>query len=325
MSVLDHGPEVLTVIWSLTAVSGIVLGLRIVCKVVKQRRLWWDDIIAILSWLCLVAPGALTTVAIHLGLGELMSELDKPVDFSHVIFLDQISSMLTILGALWSKTSFGVTLLRVADGWVKKSVWGAIFSLKVFMVLEVVFTFTRCVPVWKIWEPQVTGYCWPDHAVNSYATFTSGAMDLFFSIIPVAIFPKLDITPQERIGAVIPMSMGIIASAMAFAKCADLSRFTGIDFSFGGPNPLIWSFAETAITIIASSIPVLRAVLRHISSSAKRYVRTKSTDEGQAQTESNNDPYIRHHIERVVTETTENYGLILPPVAKQYISRKLTI
>lgn len=46
----DRGPAVLAVHWSLTAVATIFLALRVYCKRITGRRLWWDDWILIAAW-----------------------------------------------------------------------------------------------------------------------------------------------------------------------------------------------------------------------------------------------------------------------------------
>lgn len=54
------GPQMIAVVWVLVALSGIFLGLRIYCKFLKSRGLWWDDYLLIASWvsLCLRIPRA---------------------------------------------------------------------------------------------------------------------------------------------------------------------------------------------------------------------------------------------------------------------------
>ncbi len=52
-ALLSHdsaGPEANAVAWSLTAIAGLFLGLRVYCKYYGHRRLWWDDKILIASW-----------------------------------------------------------------------------------------------------------------------------------------------------------------------------------------------------------------------------------------------------------------------------------
>ncbi|CRK28259.1 hypothetical protein BN1708_018342, partial [Verticillium longisporum] len=39
----DLGPRLNATVWSLTAVSGLFLGLRLYCKFTRRRGLWLDD------------------------------------------------------------------------------------------------------------------------------------------------------------------------------------------------------------------------------------------------------------------------------------------
>jgi len=44
------GPKLNAVIWSLPAISGGFLALRLYCKAVRSKGLWWDDWILAASW-----------------------------------------------------------------------------------------------------------------------------------------------------------------------------------------------------------------------------------------------------------------------------------
>lgn len=46
----NAGPKLNAIIWSLTAISGIVLGLRIYCRLLRRKGLWWDDVFLIAAW-----------------------------------------------------------------------------------------------------------------------------------------------------------------------------------------------------------------------------------------------------------------------------------
>jgi hypothetical protein len=46
----DQGSQIDAIVWALTAVSGIVVSLRLWCKHVKQRGLWIDDYLLGVSW-----------------------------------------------------------------------------------------------------------------------------------------------------------------------------------------------------------------------------------------------------------------------------------
>jgi hypothetical protein len=46
----DRGPALYSVSWFLTALATVFLCLRIYCKFLSRRGLWWDDWILISSW-----------------------------------------------------------------------------------------------------------------------------------------------------------------------------------------------------------------------------------------------------------------------------------
>jgi hypothetical protein len=58
------GPEANAVAWSLLAVAGAFLGLRLYCKYLGRRGLWWDDRILIASWVWTHAMPPFTSVVL---------------------------------------------------------------------------------------------------------------------------------------------------------------------------------------------------------------------------------------------------------------------
>lgn len=56
----DFGPQINVTIWFLTALSASFLALRVYCKFLRHRGLWWDDYLLILSWVS-ISYGSFTT------------------------------------------------------------------------------------------------------------------------------------------------------------------------------------------------------------------------------------------------------------------------
>ena len=52
----DRGPVLLGVSWGLTGLATVFLALRLYCKHLSRRRLWWDDYILIASWVSFSSP-----------------------------------------------------------------------------------------------------------------------------------------------------------------------------------------------------------------------------------------------------------------------------
>jgi hypothetical protein len=90
-----------------------------------------------------------------------------------VALMSYSAGFAAILAAAWSKTSFGITLLRISSGWTKWLVWFIIISVNVILGVSAIIMWTRCWPVRKLWFPDVDGYCWTPVTMERYQTFTS--------------------------------------------------------------------------------------------------------------------------------------------------------
>lgn len=91
-----------------------------------------------------------------------------------VALISYSAGFATILAAAWSKTSFGITLLRISSGWVKWFVWFIIVSVNVVLGVSAAIMWTRCWPVKKLWYSETEGICYTTVTMERYQTFTSG-------------------------------------------------------------------------------------------------------------------------------------------------------
>ena len=82
----------------------------------------------------------------------------------------------TILAAAWSKTSFGITLLRISSGWIKWFIWFIILSVNIILGVSATIMWTRCWPVAKLWYPELEGTCYTPVTMERYQTFTSSGL-----------------------------------------------------------------------------------------------------------------------------------------------------
>ena len=62
-------------------------------------------------------------------------------DRMHILI--NVSSCGTLIGQAWTKTAFGVTLLRISNRWQQAVLWFCIATMNIWMVLKVVFQWAR--------------------------------------------------------------------------------------------------------------------------------------------------------------------------------------
>ncbi|KAK3328721.1 hypothetical protein B0H66DRAFT_578817 [Apodospora peruviana] len=277
----DNGAAKLNgAVWTLTAIAGTFLALRIYCKFLRHKGLWWDDIILIAAWVCITIECALLTVMTSLGYGLHIWDFDLN-NMSRLLVIVNVAGSFSVTAAIWSKTSFAFTLLRLTDGWIKVFIWFIIVSMNIAMGLSALFPWVTCTPVQMAWDLTVTGTCWNPSVLVNYNIFSaaySAAMDITLALLPWKIIWQLQMRQKERIGVAVAMSMGIFAGITGIVKTSKIPLMLSADFA-DGVDLFIWGNAESTITIIAASIPILRVLIRDVTNS-RRYYRSDFTHRG---------------------------------------------
>ncbi|KAK1833454.1 hypothetical protein QBC39DRAFT_254427 [Podospora conica] len=261
---VDYGPQVNFTMWLLTALAAMFLALRLYCKSLRHRGLWWDDWVLVASWLALTLSNTFVSVSITMGFGQPLYLFNFKL-LEPFLLINNLAGTFSILSALWSKTSFAITILRISSGWLKWLVWFIIITVNLALGLAIAFTWGQCTPIEKIWQPKLEGECWPKSIQIKYNIFTaiySGAMDIVLAVVPWKIIWTLTMNKREKFGVLVAMSMGVFAGVTSIIKLTQLPTIGNSNFTDSPAQLVIFATAECAISIIAASIPILRALLR---------------------------------------------------------------
>jgi hypothetical protein len=85
-----------------------------------------------------------------------------------------MAGFFSILAAVWTKSSFAITLLGFSEGWTRKIVWFILISVNVVLGLNATLQWVQCWPIDKLWLGG-PGVCWLGFArVRAYNTFVAG-------------------------------------------------------------------------------------------------------------------------------------------------------
>ncbi len=157
LAALPHdnaGTKLNVVMWVLICVSSPFLALRLYCKYLRHNGLWWDDYVLIGAWVrAPPRPVAFVRRADSMprGAGVHHHRIshhhvrhnsratgctygDYPFSIEGVnqlLLLINIAGSFSLTAAIWSKTSFALTLLRLTHGWTKALVWYIIISMNI--------------------------------------------------------------------------------------------------------------------------------------------------------------------------------------------------
>lgn len=220
------GPHLTAVIWALILLAAAFLGTRIYCKSRFNGTIWWDDGILIASFVCLLVDVCLTTYLVSLGYGRHI--WDFPFEnFSRFSLAVVIRAVFSITALAWSKTAFGITLLRLTTGWMKATVWFVIITVNISLGLSALLYFVQCKPLSAAWDPSVDGTCIDNQILYKYNVFSGAygaAMDFALALLPWKLLMVLQMRKKEKIGAGLAMSMGVLAGIAAIVKTINLDK-----------------------------------------------------------------------------------------------------
>lgn len=253
----DFGPQLNITIWIMSGSASLFLALRLYCKLWRKRQLWWDDWILIASWVALITACSLQSYSVSLGFGKVNNG-------TNTILIGITAGFFSILAALWSKISFAVTMLRLTDGRTNRFVWFIIGTAILILGASATIQWVQCSPIQRQWIGNSEGTCWPRYVVINFNIFVasySGAMDIVLAMIPWKIIWGLKMSRKEKIGVLFAMSMGILAGIISIVKIMTLFSIGSKDNS-ASINLHIFGVAEGAFSIIACSVPILRALIR---------------------------------------------------------------
>ncbi|KAK0647991.1 hypothetical protein B0T16DRAFT_455501 [Cercophora newfieldiana] len=262
----DYSLPLNVTIWFLSGIATLFLTLRLYAKIWRKRPLWWDDYVLIAGWLSLILSCAFLTVCTHFDLGK-HGEKIKPKNLSPLLKYSYFAGFFSILAAVWSKSSFAITLLGFSQGRTRKVIWFILISINIVMGGNALLQWIQCWPVPKLWLGG-EGVCWlkfpKARAINTVVAVYSGTADIVLALLPWKIIWNAKIRRSEKLGALFAMSMGVFAGAASFSKILTLVAIGNADM-ITLVSLYIVATAEGAITIMAASIPILRALFHQKS------------------------------------------------------------
>ncbi|KAK4444825.1 hypothetical protein QBC34DRAFT_498002 [Podospora aff. communis PSN243] len=267
----DRGPALVATSWSLTCLAAIFLGLRVYCKMIRHRFLWWDDWILIAAWVTLAIDSALATVmVVDHTYGRHTWDFRTP-DLDQFVLIVAVRATFTVAAIAWTKTAFAITLLRLSDGWMKKVLWFIIVTMNIALAITAMTFWVQCTPLEKSWKPSIPGSCKDPTPKLHYDIFSgacSAACDFVLALLPWKLLLGLQLKKTEKFGAAIAMSMGFLAGIAGVIKTVKLPKLASPDM-YDAADLVIWDISEAAVSMIGACLPVLRTLIRDVRSTIR--------------------------------------------------------
>ncbi|KAH6686451.1 hypothetical protein F5X68DRAFT_240762 [Plectosphaerella plurivora] len=248
-------------------VSVIVVGLRTFVRI-QGRSFSLDDGLMLGGLVVYIVDVALACVGALSGLGTRNESLSPIMMMESMKYL-MIWMMLYVIGLCLVKSSICFTTLRIAT--TMPTLRMAVYILLGLTVATFMTTFIGilllCRPVEANWDQSIIlegrGECSPMSAMLglSYtSTASTIATDLACAVLPAIILWRTQMKLSTKIMVSTILSFGSFASISTMIRTPYIDHYNRPtdDLAFHIANIPLWSNIETAVGLIAGSLPALR-------------------------------------------------------------------
>lgn len=118
-----------------------------------------------------IVAHALITYEVTLGLGKHIWDID-PQTLHKLGIIPHVSDTMGLLSLLFSKTSFGFTMLRLTSNRINMLIWVFITSMAILFLALILVIWLQCTPLAKTWNPTLPGSCIGELVITVCSTVT---------------------------------------------------------------------------------------------------------------------------------------------------------
>ncbi|KAG7416557.1 Satratoxin biosynthesis SC1 cluster protein 4 [Fusarium oxysporum f. sp. raphani] len=212
------------------AITFTIVALRCVARLMRTKRLWWDD------WMALIATMFYATQMLYV-----------------LIQVSAKGSLLAFYARVFTSRKFRL--------WTWITVGFLVGHGAIFLGL-VIF---QCRPIASIWDRNLEPKCINLPALGYAGAITSIVEDIVILILPIPELLKLQLNRGKKIALLLMFSIGSFACVTSMIRLKYIVDFGNtLDAAWDNVYVVIWSIIELSCALICASLPALRPLLQMI-------------------------------------------------------------
>ncbi|KAJ6011415.1 hypothetical protein N7451_002827 [Penicillium sp. IBT 35674x] len=290
----NKGPSLEAFYVFFLVITTLMTLIRIVSKVVTKQHWWWDDLLALASWIAEVILLSLLLSWVHLGLGlhedfiaaqnELYLVRGAKIFYVAIFFFDT-SICLPKLSALF----FYARVFNTKDRVLRNQLW-ILGSLVIGWLLSAYFvTIWQCNPIPRAWNTTIPGKCVDTVAWYTATAAISFAIDIWILIIPIPLIWRLKTSLRRRIYLLVAFFLTysvIVVSIGRLVATIQIIPNVAEDETWRMATYMYWAGLEGSLSIISISVPNAIALVKHLRGH-QQSVRHSKSDSSRLTYDSN--------------------------------------
>ncbi|GAB1316029.1 hypothetical protein MFIFM68171_06239 [Madurella fahalii] len=168
--------------------------------------------------------------------------------------------------SLWfTKISILLLYLRVlTHEYIRKVTWVVIAIVTVYNVWALGMYLTMCIPIERMWDPSIPGYCHP-WSVWWALTYLHIITDFMIFVIPIPVVSTMTIPKRQKIGILLVFCMGLFVCLISVLRAIWVNQLLyTADVTWDYTAIANWSSAEMNMAIVCGCMPTLKPILTKV-------------------------------------------------------------
>ncbi|GKZ17773.1 hypothetical protein AbraCBS73388_010092 [Aspergillus brasiliensis] len=291
----DRRPQARIGIGVVTALSGVIVLIRVYARWFMIRSFGWDDGLICMAMLLNIIIMALTLQVLRHGAGLHIWALNT--DSTPLLYKWLVAAQLVYMIALWICRLSGLAFyhrlnpmpqfqlyLRISVGFVTA-----------VMFAQVLIIALQCVPLAALWG-GARGKCLGSKTVFISTAVMTIICDSLILLLPVKIVFSIKANAMRKAALSVVLCFGVFA--VMTSVCRIISMIPAIqkpDATWYFSVVMVWSDTEVSTAIIALSLPALKGLVGSVVGRSTR----KGTEQSPGSGSSNRGPDVHLHLQNV--------------------------
>ncbi|KAK1964487.1 hypothetical protein LY78DRAFT_659311 [Colletotrichum sublineola] len=262
------GVKITTVALVFTALSLVVMSMRLYVRVIMLKAAGLDDWIIAVTWFCACGFAVVTTIQTKWGLG-LQNINDMPQENLYSFgILQYAGAPFYITSILGFKISLLLSYLRfIPKGPYRVATFITMGMCVAYHISFLVVQITLCTPVAKQWNPSiVNGSCIP--GVPFYTAMASLTI-LFDLVVMFLPFPVLATSKIQKRKKFVLLGLFGLGGFITVIQIIRIQTVHALENYLDSAPLIMWSTIENNLGIIVSSVPTLAPLVKYFNEKSR--------------------------------------------------------
>ncbi|KAI4113392.1 MAG: hypothetical protein LQ345_005618 [Seirophora villosa] len=279
----NRGNEVVGAVVALTVLATTAVVLRFLARHMTRTSYGLDDWLMLFALIWLYGLSSVFLYGVHSGLGRhtLMLDLDQVINFGKAFFVTTCVFPVACAALKFSILIFYHRIFPFRKFTI--SCIGIGFVVIAWFIAFIVASFLSCRPLAYYWDKSIAGgHCINLVHVSFYITSPPDILTNFAILaLPLPWLWNLQMQLQRKVVVICIFILGSFAAFGSVVRIPLMHRLEIDDATYSSVSASLWLDVEIAIGIVSGSLPLMRPLFTHPSTSRilSRFSRSRvSTD-----------------------------------------------